>query len=294
MATDEEYIKELMGSVSTGLPDDFTGTIANARFTSQPDYKDGALFFCADITDIDDPDVGDDGKIEDQRFGIGGTSESSKYRWITEDKGASVVRDDGKKASFNNSTALGRLLGGLLNQESFRSAVTKRAQSGDRFTPNQAAFYNGIRGHWHRVEEKFTGQDGQERTMSYLVMDEFAEFAGTGSSKAGAAKAATAKKAAKKAAPAKPAKPAPAPVEDAETAEATALPITNPALEAAYAIAREVCDPDLAGDDYGEYDVFQRRCYDEIDGLDELPDVMAAVDSYEDGSVWADVLAEMD
>lgn len=287
MSDIDQYLTELLGSVSTGLPDDFTGTITNMRFVADAGYKDGQ--FLVGLCDIEttDPDLG---TLEDQRFSLGGTGDTSKYRWLSEDKGASIVRDDGKKASFNNNTGMGKLLASLLDQDVFKSAVTKRAQAGERHSPMTAAFYNGITGHWSRVEDPpFTGNNGEQVVISHLVVDEFESFGKKATPAPAAVKAAPAKRAPKKAAPKK-AEVVEEVVEvPAEVVEEVGADGGDDAMSLAiWSIAREVVGPN--GD--SDPDTFSMRCYEEIDGIDDSPEHMAKIDDCDEGSIWSDAWYE--
>lgn len=259
----DAYLAELGGQITTGLPDDFTGTIVNARFAIPmgENMDNPRLSFICDIH-TDDPDLGNNGVLEDQTFGIGDG-------WTKVGKGESVEREDGKKAAFNTNSKIGRLVGSLLAQDSFKAALGERVASGDAPLLNEAAFYEGITGHWKRNEASFKTKEGNEMSYSFFTIDEFVSFGKAAAKPAKKAAKAPAKKAAKSAAKAAP-KPAPEP-EPEETDGETGDDVTRAALTQLLEIATAVIN------DGGDHDDFMTRALEEVDGADSDDFIMDAI-----------------
>lgn len=219
----DAYLASLDSSLTSGLYSDFTGTLINCKFDYDAGYRDGeVLAFWADITDIDDPEIGDDGVLTHQRFSIGND-------WITQDDGKSACRADGKKGKWNTQTGIGVLFESLMKLEDFRQAVVNRAAAGDTITPLEARFFEGVRGHFSRTETReFTAKDGKKGTAgNNLFIDEFHGIVSggvAGGVAGGAVAAPVAQAAAPVAAPAA-AAPVAAPVAQA----APAVPAPTPA-----------------------------------------------------------------
>lgn len=276
----DNYVDELYGQLSSGLPDDFHGTLTNCRFgvpMGQVDNPRMALI--ADIV-TDDPDLGNGGTLEEQAFGLGAG-------WKKIGKGESVEREDGKKAAFNTNSKIGRLTKSLLDQESFKDALMAREA---RPALVDASFWEGITGHFRRIEASFKDKDtGEKLEYNYFVIDEFDGFKDSGSGSSG--KAAPAKAAAKAAkAPAKKAAKVPAKAKGDDTLAEAEVPEVEEKASQIYAIAMEVIE---SGDERG-HDAFMERALEEVDGADSdefLTDLIAdpdkvwntAVEAYEAG-----------
>lgn len=183
--------------LTTGGVDDELVTFRNAKFTTDIQYRDGQEpFLCVDIC----PDSPDVSELTEVRIALG-------QGWEQADDEASVSRIDGKKAMFNTSSKVGRLLDSLSKDAGFKQAVEARIAAGDTpASPLEAAFWEGLRGTIHRNEASFTPRDGGgEQTFSFYTMTDVEGWEGSAKP---VAKKAVAKNAPEKAAEAKPAKKA--------------------------------------------------------------------------------------
>ena len=265
---DDTYTDEIMDSwLGDGLPTDFVGTIANAKFAipvdSQADDPQPML-----IIDIDN----DEFEMDETRIGIG-------KGWVAQDKGARVEREDGGKPVFHKQSKIGRLLASLMASPDFREGLKARAeQVGHMASPFDAEFWNGITGTWARETDTFKSADGEEIEFTYWTVADAnvktAKKAG-GPAKKAAKKAASGPSAKEKALAAKAAKEAAAAeaaeaAGDDETAEATetGLDLTNPTIAALVELAK-------AADDH---DSFVIEAYTNIDEADLTDEITALID----------------
>jgi len=266
---DDTYTDEIMDSwLGDGLPTDFVGTIANAKFAipvdSQADDPQPML-----IIDVDN----DEFEMVEQRIGIG-------KGWVAQDKGARVEREDGGKLVYNKQSKVGRLLGSLMESAEFRADLSARAETLGRMpTPFEAEFWNGITGTWVRETGSFKSADGEEIEFTYwVVRDPSVKTKGKASGpakKAAAKKAAAGQTAKEKALAAKAKKEAEA--AEAETADggegdgeggADGLDLTNPTIAALVEIAK-------AADDHDSYVI---EAYTNIDEADLTDEITALID----------------
>jgi len=266
---DDTYTDEIMDSwLGDGLPTDFVGTIANAKFAipvdSQADDPQPML-----IIDIDN----DEFEMDETRIGIG-------KGWVAQDKGARVEREDGGKLVYNKQSKIGRLLASLMASPDFREGLKARAeQVGHMASPFDAEFWNGITGTWVRETGTFKNNDGEEVEFTYWTVADAnvktAKKAG-GPAKKAAKKAASGPSAKEKALAAKAAKEAAGAAEaaeaagDDETAEATETGIdtSNPTIAQLVEIAK-------AADDH---DSFVIEAYTQIDEDDLTDEITALID----------------
>lgn len=266
---DDTYTDEIMDSwLGDGLPTDFVGTIANAKFAipvdSQADDPQPML-----IIDIDN----DEFEMDEQRLGIG-------KGWVAQDKGARIEREDGGKLVYNKQSKIGRLLASLMASPDFREGLKARAeQVGHMASPFDAEFWNGITGTWARETDTFKNNDGEEVEFTYWTVADAnvktAKKAG-GPAKKAAKKAASGPSAKEKALAAKAAKEAAAAVAaaaaagDDETTEATETGIdtSNPTIAQLVEIAK-------AADDH---DSFVIEAYTQIDEDDLSDEITALID----------------
>ena len=265
---DDTYTDEIMDSwLGDGLPTDFVGTIANAKFAipvdSQADDPQPML-----IIDIDN----DEFEMDETRIGIG-------KGWVAQDKGARVEREDGGKPVFHKQSKIGRLLASLMASPDFREGLKARAeQVGHMASPFDAEFWNGITGTWVRETDTFTSADGEEIEFTYWTVADAnvktAKKAG-GPAKKAAKKAASGPSAKEKALAAKAAKEAAAAeaaeaAGDDETAEATETGVdtSNPTIAQLVEIAK-------AADDH---DSFVIEAYTNIDEADLTDEITALID----------------
>ena len=265
---DDTYTDEIMDSwLGDGLPTDFVGTIANAKFAipvdSQADDPQPML-----IIDVDN----DEFEMDEQRIGIG-------KGWVAQDKGARVEREDGGKPVFHKQSKIGRLLASLMASPDFREGLKARAeQVGHMASPFEAEFWNGITGTWVRETGSFKSADGEEIEFTYWTVADAnvktAKKAG-GPAKKAAKKAASGPSAKEKALAAKAKKEAAAAeaaeaAGDDETAEATETGVdtSNPTIAQLVEIAK-------AADDHDSYVI---EAYTNIDEADLTDEITALID----------------
>ena len=265
---DDTYTDEIMDSwLGDGLPTDFVGTIANAKFAipvdSQADDPQPML-----IIDVDN----DEFEMVEQRIGIG-------KGWVAQDKGARVEREDGGKPVFHKQSKIGRLLASLMASPDFREGLKARAeQVGHMASPFEAEFWNGITGTWVRETGSFKSADGEEIEFTYWTVADAnvktAKKAG-GPAKKAAKKAASGPSAKEKALAAKAAKEAAAAeaaeaAGDDETTEATETGVdtSNPTIAQLVEIAK-------AADDHDSYVI---EAYTNIDEADLTDEITALID----------------
>ena len=266
---DDTYTDEIMDSwLGDGLPTDFVGTIANAKFAipvdSQADDPQPML-----IIDIDN----DEFEMDETRIGIG-------KGWVAQDKGARVEREDGGKLVYNKQSKVGRLLASLMASPDFREGLKARAeQVGHMASPFDAEFWNGITGTWARETGTFKNNDGEEVEFTYWTVADAnvktAKKAG-GPAKKAAKKAAAGPSAKEKALAAKAAKEAAAAAEAAEaetgdeeaTETETGVDTSNPTIAQLVEIAK-------AADDH---DSFVIEAYTQIDEDDLTDEITALID----------------
>jgi hypothetical protein len=202
--------------ITAGGIDDEKVTFRNAKFTTDLAYRDGQVpFLLVDIIPAN-PDVT---ALTEQRIGVGNG-------WEAADDEASVVRVDGKKAAFHQSSKVGLLLTSLGKLDEFRAAVKKNPPA----PPTEAAFWEGLEGVIRQHEETANKGKDDEFTFTYYAFDSFDGWEGqsTGkpakkaASKKPEPEAKTATNTAKKAASKKAAAPkAEEPAEEAEAEEST-------------------------------------------------------------------------
>ena len=256
---DDTYTDEMESWLGDGLPTDFEGTIANAKFAipvdSQADDPQPML-----IIDIENAEF----DMDEQRIGIG-------KGWVAQDKGARVEREDGGKLVYNKQSKIGRLLGSLMESADFRAALTARATELGRMpTPFEAEFWNGITGTWVRETGSFKNTDGEEIEFSFWTVTDPSvktKRKAAGPAKKAAKKAASGAQAAKeKALAAKKAKEAAA--EETPSSNGTGPDTSNPVIAQLVELA-------TAADDH---DAFVIEAYTQIDEADLTDEITAIID----------------
>lgn len=269
---EDEFLAELANQIGSGLPDNFRATIKDARFDyntpSSADVEPKLTLICDLVTD--DPDLGDNGTIQDHYIGIGNG-------WITEDNGKTIVREDGKKGKLNDGTAAGKLGAGLMSQAAFGEALRDRYRRKIANGPLTAAFYEGVTGIWTRHEREFTGRDGKPGTMRWMecAFECYADDA-KGSANGAKPTAAPTKKAAKVAKKAAAKKVDDAPADDA--AETAADAPTTDATESPLIAAVLAVQADVLGENgTGDFNDFLAAAYD-VPGVEDDADVVAFID----------------
>ena len=262
---------------SSGLADDIDVTFTEVRFVRDPSYtdSDGEMMpvFAVDFA-TDDPDVGVNGVIENQFLSIG-------KGWEIEDNGAKVVRPEGKKGGFNNSTYLQTIINTIMGLDGGEKLLRGRYED-TGLTPQEAGFWEGLRCHMEQAEYTVGGFGNVEKKTKTRLMP--TEVYGWTDAPA-AAKPAPAKKAPAKKAPAK--KPASKPAPAEETVEELS----------AYGQARAAVGEDIVAqiraiaDESTDTDEFMERCYAEVEGIDESAEIQLLVDDVDsDESIWAEAV----
>lgn len=267
---DDTYTDEMESWLGDGLPTDFEGTIANAKFAipvdSQADDPQPML-----IIDIENAEF----DMDEQRIGIG-------KGWVAQDKGARVEREDGGKLVYNKQSKIGRLLGSLMESADFRAALTARATELGRMpTPFEAEFWNGITGTWVREVSSFKNAEGEEIEFSFWTVTDpsvktkkasgasgpakkaakKAASSGTSGAQSAKEKALAAKKAKEQAAAAEQ-------VDEAPSSNGTGPDTSNPVIAQLVELA-------TAADDH---DAFVIEAYTQIDEADLTDEVTALID----------------
>lgn len=263
---DDTYTDEIMDSwLGDGLPTDFVGTIANAKFAipvdSQADDPQPML-----IIDIDNNEF----EMDETRIGIG-------KGWVAQDKGARVEREDGGKPVFNKQSKVGRLLASLMASSEFREGLKTRAeQVGHMASPFDAEFWNGITGTWVRETGSFKNNDGEEVEFTYWTVADAtvktAKKAG-GPAKKAAKKAASGPSAKEKALAAKAAKEAAA--AEAETGDDEAAETGDAGVDTSNPVIAQLVEIAKAADDH---DSFVIEAYTQIDEDDLTDEITALID----------------
>jgi len=137
-ATDETYDAY---ELSSGLIDDFDGTITEAYFGTDAAYNDGDTVLLILEISTDDPDR--PSITEKLSTGTG---------WVIENQGANLVSENGKPRKFNKNSRVGLVL-----------AAALQAGAGDimrsKGSPMDAATWTGLGFHWDRKSiEGFNGE----------------------------------------------------------------------------------------------------------------------------------------
>lgn len=269
---DDTYTDEMESWLGDGLPTDFEGTIANAKFAipvdSQADDPQPML-----IIDIENAEF----DMDEQRIGIG-------KGWVAQDKGARVEREDGGKLVYNKQSKIGRLLGSLMESADFRAALTARATELGRMpTPFEAEFWNGITGTWVRETGSFKNTEGEEIEFSFWTVTDPTVKTKKASGASGPAKKATKKAASSRTSGAQSAKEkalaakkAKEQAEQAAAEETDKAPSSNgTGPDTSNPVIAQLVELATAADDH---DAFVIEAYTQIDEADLTDEVTALID----------------
>jgi flagellar hook-associated protein FlgK len=177
--------------LTEGGIDDTKVALRNVVFTRDVEYQDGQTpFLSIDLVPLD----GEMTPFTGQRFGVGAG-------WDEDEAGASITRNDGKRAQYNKASKAGRLTNSLMELPSFMAEVKKRWDAGDQVTPFDARFFEGITGTVKANAGHFKAKDsGEDVTFTYYTMVDFDGYEGSTTTAKPAKKAAVKKAASKKAA----------------------------------------------------------------------------------------------
>ena len=266
-----DFLKEWVGS---GLFNGGRVVLRSATFRRDPGYRDGqepALF--VDFFQVDEQET-----LEQQRIGIGNG-------WEEQQEGTRIERADGGKPIINDNTAAGKFITSLLGDTDAVKAIEARWAAGDKVTPQDAAFWDGLDVELEQKSRDFKTRDGEDATQRWYDVTKFHGYEGSGSngasataSPAPAKKAAPAKAAAKKSSPKKAA---------ASTGPAAAAPEPTPADT--FTPDQSVLDAIRAQADVSnDFEEFVVNCYTNVAEVGEREEYQALVDDTEnvEGSIW--------
>lgn len=250
--------------LTSGGIDDQWVTVRNVKFACDIESDNPTQpFLYLDLV----PDDTDMSPVEGKRFGIGAN-------WAESDDGSEVTRTDGRRPQFNKSSKAGRLLDSFLANGGTEHAQAK-AKAGDKTTPFQAAWWEGLHIHIKENEASFQSRDtGETVEWTYFTVEETDGWADSGAKKK-ATKKAAAKKPAKKAAASKP-EPEPEPEAEAEAEPETS---GDADLEAK---VREHC----AATELDSHDEWMMAVYADIPEVGDDEAVAALVE--DETAIWAD------
>lgn len=153
--------KELTDNLNAWATDDgfvesYEGTIEEARFDYDPEYRDGEtpqLYLELDnVTTEEDVDLDDTATL---RFGVGNG-------WEVVDNGSAVERDDGKNKGFHPKTRVGILIDRLIEI----GAVEAIAARG---LPTEAKVWEGLRFRFERHTEDYGQIDGENVKVDFML-----------------------------------------------------------------------------------------------------------------------------
>lgn len=262
--------------------------MTNVRFDYNPEYNNGntLLFLC----DLDTEDA-DTGIIENQLFGIGNG-------WDRKDKGARIEKVKGRPL-YNDSSGLGMIMAGATKGlpkvyqdadeypgHKFRNADAfveegRRRINEDDLTPQHAAFWEGLRFEFTRVEIAYGGEIG---TKDKLVVSEFLGVKGKGSSKA------TPKADTETTTEATPE----APADEVTTRRRRKVTggVTEEVKEAIKAVADKVIGeaPDSMSDD-DLFAAYVEAAIGQVEGAESDKAIQEAIEADDDDSLWGQVLS---
>lgn len=260
--------------LTSGGIDDQWVTLRNVKFACDIEADDPTKpFLVMDLV----PDDTDMSPLEAKRFGIGAN-------WAEAEDGSEVTRTDGRRPQFHKSSKAGRLLDTFLANGGTAHAQAK-AKAGDKSTPFQAAWWEGLHVHIKENDASFENREtGEKVEWTYFSVEDTDGWADS-SGKAKATKKAAAKKPAKKAASKKAAaKPDPEPeVEpEPETDETTSSDSGDSGGSELEAQVREHC----ANTDLDSHDEWMMAVYADIPDVGDDEAVAALVDDA--GAIWAD------
>ena len=259
-----DFLKEWVGS---GLFNGGRVVLRSATFRRDPGYRDGqepALF--VDFFQVDEQET-----LEQQRIGIGNG-------WEEQQEGTRIERADGGKPIINDNTAAGKFITSLLGDADAVKAIEARWAAGDKVTPQDAAFWDGLDVELEQKSRDFKTRDGEDATQRWYDVTKFHGYEGSGAASGNGAAAPPAKKAAakksppaKKAAGAKPPTAAEAPVEAAFTPDQAVLDAIR-------------AQADVSND----FEEFVVNCYTNVAEVGEREEYQALVDDTEnvEGSIW--------
>lgn len=279
MAREEEFDPF---APSSGLADDFDGDIIGAEFGYRSSYNNGdTALLLITVKATDGTTIGkaeDDPSETELMYACGNT-------WEVVDKGEGVQREDGKKMSFNKSSAVWSFIENVMKHDG-----GKLRAAGD---PMRAEGYRGLGGfHWKRIPYKALNGEEKDRlvpvgpsTTSALGDDTEAKAKAPAKAKATATKA--------------PAKAAAGPTAAEKAKAAMAKAAADKA--AAEAGAEEGSE---AGEDGvraqlaaialevrqggGDHETFVATVFETIDGSDSDEEIVPLVLDDGAGSVWAE------
>lgn len=142
-------------ALSSGLIDDFDGTVSEAYFGTDAAYNNGDTVLLVLELSTDDPDH----PQETVKLSTG-------TGWTIEGQGASIVSESGKARSFNKNSRVGQVIAAALN---IGAGDAMRAKG----TPMEASTWAGLSFHWNRVElVGFNGETKEALLPTAFLGDE--------------------------------------------------------------------------------------------------------------------------
>lgn len=142
--------------LSSGLVDDFDGTVTDAWFTFDDSYNNGETCVLKLVVRADKPGTFTDDNTTTLIFPLG-------KGWEPTDKGAHVQHESGKQQNFHRSSGMGL----LINSAREIGLVDKWRNEG--VTPFDSAIWSGIHCEWHNTEFTFTTKEGEQRSYYRML-----------------------------------------------------------------------------------------------------------------------------
>lgn len=159
-------------ALGSGFLDRYIGTVTNASFGIDEDYRDDTVRFMADIElvdTLDDPDANNEpGDVFSEAFNVG-----KAETWEAVEGGKSVAKVDGGRAKFNNNSGYGQLLALALGKsirtedgpQSMDDADKLKEILRGRGAATDAAIWNGLTFEFSRLTFSFKDED--KETVTY-------------------------------------------------------------------------------------------------------------------------------
>lgn len=173
--------------LSSGLIEDFDGTITDAYYGFDAGYNNGATCLLKLTVKPDDPNLFEEGETV-LMYPAGEKFEPA-------DNGASVVHESGKQKNFHKNSGVGLLIGSVGELDGGIDLLKSKGEAWD------AAIWNGLHVSFYGKEFSWKDKQGEEHTYNRTLIREILDADG-GETKKAPTKKAPAKKVAVKAEPA--------------------------------------------------------------------------------------------
>lgn len=138
-------------ATSTGLLDQYEGTIEESWFAYDPNYRDGEVpLLHWRISNVVTEEEAPDEIVE--KFSIGSG-------WQVVDNGATVEHESGRNKPFNRNSKYGMIIQAVIDNEdgAFEGGLAALQERGD---PIEANVWEGLRFEFERVEYDYGGEIG--------------------------------------------------------------------------------------------------------------------------------------